>query len=590
MFSKRSVTYNGLDCLADISDPQYKKYQMQLQAEISWASQTKYAKYTVYFGVATIFAATVKHLYYRYRDIQYRSKQSSNAGTSLVDVLTSYCRYFGYKQVPKWLVFFSVPNSVGSALYMFLSSLYLFCYCLVPHFWYRACAGFGSPPLAIRGGLMATALTPFIYVLAGKSNAITLLTGISYEKLNTFHQYVGVAAFVLSIIHTIPFVHQSLVEGGSSRLHQRITSEFSYYSGIPPFILLGLLCILSKACIRKYVYELFLHAHWMMGIAYFGTLMWHIDSLLNAQDYMWGALAFWAAQILYRILIKTAFKPNSMFLRPREASLEKIGDGVYQVMIENTKGIKWEPGQHCFLRFVGVRILDSHPFSIASMENNGSTGMKFIIRAQKGLTKSLYKELDRLIITNKKVFVDGPYGGTFRDARAFEKVVLVSSGTGVTATLPFLSYLSNGDAGAMVKKISFVWIVRQLEDVNWVKSELLECQKSAGNKIDIKIHVVGDAKSDTEKIGDSEKEIGSESGEFMENEFSISYGKPSVSLILKSLIGGFYARNMVVCSGSDSMKREVSSTVSELQALVFNNDHYQTNVEEIYLHTESFCW
>ena len=151
---------------------------------------------------------------------------------------------------------------------------------------------------------MATALTPFIYVLAGKSNAITLLTGISYEKLNTFHQYVGVAAFVLGIIHTIPFVHQSLAEGGANRLHQRFSNEFSYYSGIPPLILLGLLCILSKACIRKYVYELFLHAHWMMGIAYFGTLIWHIDSLLNADDYMWGALAFWAAQILYRILLK----------------------------------------------------------------------------------------------------------------------------------------------------------------------------------------------------------------------------------------------------------------------------------------------
>lgn len=56
------------------------------------------------------------------------------------------------------------------------------------------------------------------------------------------------------------------------------------------------------------------------------------------------------------------------------------------------------------------------------------------------------------------------------------------------------------------------------------------------------------------------------------------------------MIGGFSNRNMIVCSGSDSMKREVSQTVSELQALVFNNDRYTSNVEEIYLHTESFSW
>ena len=589
MFSKRSVTYNGLDCLADMSDPRYKEYKMQLQAEISWMSQTKYAKYTVYFGVSTIFLATIKHLYYRYRDLRYKSKQSSNTGTSLIDVFTSYCRYFGYKQVPKWLVFFSVPNSISSALYMFLSSLYLFCYCLVPHFFFFFCAGFGSPPLGVRAGLMATALTPFIYVLAGKSNAITLLTGISYEKLNTFHQYVGVAAFVLGIIHTIPFVHQSLAEGGANRLHQRFSNEFSYYSGIPPLILLGLLCILSKACIRKYVYELFLHAHWMMGIAYFGTLIWHIDSLLNADDYMWGALAFWAAQILYRILLKTAFKPSSMFLRSREASLEKIGDGVYQVIVANTKGISWSPGQHCFLRFVGVRILDSHPFSIASMKENPS-GMKFIIRAQNGLTKSLYKELDKQIITNKKVYIDGPYGGTFRNPKAFEKVVLVASGTGVTATLPFLTYLTSGEANTIVKKVSFVWIVRKLQDINWIRSELLECQKLAGNKVDIQIHVVEDGNPVTETKVDLEKEISSESSHDSYDEFSVNFGKPSVSAILKSMIGGFSNRNMIVCSGSDSMKREVSQTVSELQALVFNNDRYTSNVEEIYLHTESFSW
>ena len=101
--------------------------------------------------------------------------------------------------------------------------------------------------------------------------------------------------------------------------------------------------------------------------------------------------------------------------------MEKIGDGVYQVIVANTKGISWSPGQHCFLRFVGVRILDSHPFSIASMKENPS-GMKFIIRAQNGLTKSLYKELDKQIITNKKVYIDGPYGGTFRNPKAFEKL------------------------------------------------------------------------------------------------------------------------------------------------------------------------
>ena len=47
---KRGVSYNGLDCLADASSDAYMK-KHQLQAEIPWVSQTKYAKYTVYFGI-----------------------------------------------------------------------------------------------------------------------------------------------------------------------------------------------------------------------------------------------------------------------------------------------------------------------------------------------------------------------------------------------------------------------------------------------------------------------------------------------------------------------------------------------------------
>ncbi|CAI5760365.1 unnamed protein product [Candida verbasci] len=565
------VSYQGLDCLADMSNSTYMMYQQLSQTEIPWADQSNYAKYTIYFGIVTIFISTLKNAYYRFRDSTYLNTRSSNKFSSIVDVLISYCRFVGYKQVPKYLTYLSFPNSVGSTLYMMISALYLFCYCLVPHFWYRGCAGFGSPPLAVRAGMMATALTPFIYILAGKSNAITLLTGISYEKLNVYHQYVGVCTLVLSIIHTIPFIHQDLVEGGSGHLHMNFISDRYYYSGIPPLILLGLLCTLSKAWIRKHIYEFFLHSHWMFGIAYFGTLIWHIDKSLDADDYMWGALAFWATQLIYRILIKTAFKPNSMFLKSRPAIMNQSGDNVYEIVIEKVKDYKWAPGQHCFLRFADLSILDSHPFSIASIKED-EQGMRFIVIPKKGLTKSHFEELNTKLTCEKKVFIDGPYGGTFRNIESFERVVLIASGSGVTATLPFLSYLSKHNN--ILKYVSFIWIVRKTEDVNWIDEKLKECQKLLGNKLDIQLHVC-------------EKEVDEK---YIENDLQYIYDKPSVKKIITNLVNTLTTRNMFICSGSDSMKREVSKSVSELQSLIFNNDYEATNIEEIYLHTESFGW
>ena len=130
--------------------------------------------------------------------------------------------------------------------------------------------------------------------------------------------------------------------------------------------------------------------------------------------------------------------------------------------------------------------------------------------------------------------------------------------------------------------------MRLQEDIHWVKSELQECQKLGGSKINIHIHVA--AKKSIYTKGDFEKEIESEETNLNEEDWLIDYGKPSVTSILKLMAGSLAARNMIVCSGSDSLKREVSSIVSELQSLVFNNDLVRSNVEEIYLHTESFGW
>ena len=65
------------------------------------------------------------------------------------------------------------------------------------------------------------------------------------KKLNTFHQYTGVACFILSVIHVVPFIYQDLAEGGSSNLKMNFKDSFEYYSGIPPLILLGL-CVFSR--------------------------------------------------------------------------------------------------------------------------------------------------------------------------------------------------------------------------------------------------------------------------------------------------------------------------------------------------------
>ncbi|KAI5970814.1 hypothetical protein CANMA_000233 [Candida margitis] len=285
-----------------------------------------------------------------------------------------------------------------------------------------------------------------------------------------------------------------------------------------------------------------------------------------------------------------------MFLKSRLAHLTKLDSNSYQILIENGRGYKWRPGQHVFLRFKGLRLLDSHPFSISTTTESGE-GMKFIVVPKDGLTKAHFTELDRQIELNKQVYIDGPYGGTFRDVTKFDKIVLVASGSGVTATIPFLSYISQlhqqgSPLADNLKCINFIWVVRNQSDVAWFQDELIKCQEILGRKLHLDIRVChfpdqvenpAGTKVDLEKSMDSETMVNIPA-------FPVTYGKPKIAQILNSLKTSLSRRNIFICSGSPTILGQVSQTVSDLQYLIFNNDLRHTGVEEVYLHTENFSW
>lgn len=54
---------------------------------------------------------------------------------------------------------------------------------------------------------------PFVFATAGKSNFITLVTGVSHEKLQIFHRWISYAFFVTALVHTFPFIVYNIKTG-----------------------------------------------------------------------------------------------------------------------------------------------------------------------------------------------------------------------------------------------------------------------------------------------------------------------------------------------------------------------------------------
>ena len=151
--------------------------------------------------------------------------QSTVSSLPLVNNAVALFRFVFYRPIPAFqprrlrksmrpIVF----PSLGAAVIIFAALAFVVCYCFVPQPYYWQSIQFGSPPLAIRAGMIAVAMMPWIVALSMKANMISLLTGIGHERLNVLHRWLAYLCLLLSLIHTIPFYITPIWDQGGLRV------------------------------------------------------------------------------------------------------------------------------------------------------------------------------------------------------------------------------------------------------------------------------------------------------------------------------------------------------------------------------------
>ena len=196
------------------------------QAQVSYYLQYQYGHWVAWSYSAILGIAILVHLSYLYR--AHHRQPAPITRPSLVDKAQAIRRYFSYRRFNGSFGDKLGLPSFGILAFLLITVLFLFVLTFAVRPYYRQHRGYGSPPLAIRTGLMAASLTPLLIALSGKANLVTLLTGLSHEKLNIFHRWVGWFVFGLSVAHTIPFIVAPLHDGGYSALHKQFYKPGSF--------------------------------------------------------------------------------------------------------------------------------------------------------------------------------------------------------------------------------------------------------------------------------------------------------------------------------------------------------------------------
>ena len=412
------------------------------------------------------------------------------------------------------------------------------------------------------------------------------------------------------------------------------------YTGIAPFAVLVFLCLFSAPWFRQVCYELFVHSHIAAAIAFLGAMFWHCDNTGDSWYYLWATVAIWIIQLAARAWDKTSMFEVQQKQRTGTAHVQVLDDEAGQaamLRISVHTSLKWSLGQHVFLRFPKLAVLDNHPFTIASVmrklsEKIGREGqtneLLFLVRPYSGFTKRLLQHaqahespdstvqdmpsttspLKIRAVESHHVSIDGPYGGLEQHRamhRLYDHVILVAGGGGVSAMLPWLISLSRQiadlDEPCRVQRVDLIWCIRHASARAWIEQELRECLQLAGNSVHVDVYVTDGKPGDvfsSESASDDEspkevevnmecKEKETETARRVRSDHDrtagVHAGRPYLPSLLPSIVS--HRRTIVLGCGPESLKVDLSNTAAKLQSKVLQHE-----ADEVVLHTETFGW
>lgn len=218
-------------------------------------------------------------------------------------------------------------------------------------------------------------------------------------------------------------------------------------------------------------------------------------------------------------------------LRPGYAYAQLLPGKTLRLTLRTPNRFAWLPGQYINLCIPQVGFWQSHPFTIASAYNAGFPSstlfsdddnmeqglvdktegeertIVLLVRARRGFTLRLWEHVRRerekqiraievqtgqqyirgevaktVTGVHVRALIDGPYGSIQRVRwHVHSTVVIICGGSGISSGMSILEHLCSVMAGNrqvknfQVKRVRFVWMLREYAHLQWIASALRRC-------------------------------------------------------------------------------------------------------------------
>ncbi|CAK7209797.1 ferric-chelate reductase Frp1 [Sporothrix bragantina] len=370
--------------------------------------------------------------------------------------------------------------------------------------------------IGFRNAWITVTQLPLLYLLAGKSSVIAMLTGSSHERLNWAHRWIARTMFVTASVHGWHFYREYAI-AGMAELFFQIMTMGKY--GVAAWGLLLWSFVVGMAPLRHLCYEIFVIQHIVTAVVLLWVVYMHVPSY--AQYNVWfaiGALVFdrvvrFGMLVWQNIKVRTPdrsrCKGGQRF--GHEAQIRAVGDDITIVTIKDVH-FTWRAGQHLYLWMPWIGPLEHHPYTIACAHKLPETcicnSIQLVVRKHGGFSKRLHDRAVKLQAAGAgapgsgksnrfTAFVTGPFGEPAR-WDIYETLVLISASTGASFTLPILESVLQARQTICTKRIDFLLAAKKGDEIGYYVQrlhELIDKARHAGIELTVSIAVTQDAKS-----------------------------------------------------------------------------------------------
>ena len=374
--------------------------------------------------------------------------------------------------------------------------------------------------IGYRTGFIATAQLPLIFLLAGKNNIIGFLIGSSYERLNWLHRWASRILWLTVTMH-MGFWFSSWARYDYIKV--KLTTDNMTQTGFAAWCVLTWIVFSSFAPTRRWNYELFVIQHLVSFAGFIATVYLHVPA--EVRVWVWIPIGLYIVDRCGRAL--TLCYVNLAIFHPKsrgngflacKATFEPLASDTTRMVISNPP-IGWTVGQYVLLSCHGIAPLQSHPFTVASIPQDGK--MEFIVKSKAGGTRRFFKHAEQhnmLPLTSgdlrashrRTVTVEGPYG-RMRPLRQFDSLIMFAGSSGGSFTVPLMRdvvsawtaprsykgsrYRKFRPMGTATRYIRFIWVIKSREQYSWFSTQLtavaqdVEQLKREGSEVDVEMSI-----------------------------------------------------------------------------------------------------